>query len=140
MPCIWRSLQNSLLHSPCPPPHLTSLPLTLAGPEESPWEGGIFSLRITFTERYPDKPPKVRFLGEMYHPNVYADGNLCLDLLQDQWSPCHNICTLLTSIQSLLTDPNCTSPANPEAAQLYMKDRAAYNKKVRKIAQRSVEG
>lgn len=76
----------------------------------------------------------------MYHPNVYADGNLCLDLLQDQWSPCHNICTLLTSIQSLLTDPNCTSPANPEAAQLYMKDRAAYNKKVRKIAQRSVEG
>ena len=39
----------------------------------------------------------------MYHPNVYADGNLCLDLLQDQWSPCHTICTLLTSIQSLLT-------------------------------------
>ena len=76
----------------------------------------------------------------MYHPNVYADGNLCLDLLQDQWSPCHTICTLLTSIQSLLTDPNCTSPANPEAAQLYLKDRPAYNKRVRKIAQRSVEG
>ena len=76
----------------------------------------------------------------MYHPNVYADGNLCLDLLQDQWSPCHTICTLLTSIQSLLTDPNCTSPANPEAASLYTKDRPAYNKRVRKIAQRSVEG
>ena len=118
---------------------MLSLP-TLAGPEDTPWEGGIFSLRITFTERYPDKPPKVRFLGEMFHPNVYADGNLCLDLLQDQWSPCHNICTLLTSIQSLLTDPNCTSPANPEAAQLYTKDRPAFNKKVRKIAQRSVEG
>ena len=25
------------------------------------------------------------------------------DIIQDQWSPCHNICTILTSIQSLLT-------------------------------------
>lgn len=59
---------------------------------------------------------------------VYSDGTLCMDLLQDQWSPCHNICTLLTSIQSLLTDPNCASPANPEAAQQYLKDRPAYNR------------
>lgn len=59
---------------------------------------------------------------------VYTDGTLCMDLLQDSWSPCHNICTLLTSIQSLLTDPNCASPANPEAAQMYVKDRPAYNK------------
>jgi len=102
--------------------------------------GGVFSLRITFTDRYPEKPPKVRFTGEMYHPNVYTDGTLCMDLLQDQWSPCHNICTLLTSIQSLLTDPNCASPANPEAAQMYIKERTAYNKRVRKISQKSVEG
>jgi len=72
--------------------------------------------------------------------SVYSDGTLCLDLLQDTWSPCHNICTLLTSIQSLLTDPNCASPANPEAANAYLKDRPAYNKRVRKIAQKSVEG
>ena len=40
----------------------------------------------------------------------------------------HTVCTLLTSIQSLLTDPNCASPANPEAAGQYLKDRSAYNK------------
>jgi len=45
-------------------------------------------------------------------------GTLCLDIIQDHWSPCHNICSILTSIQSLLTDPNCASPANPEAAQV----------------------
>lgn len=50
------------------------------------------------------------------------------DTLQDKWSPCHNICTVLMSIQSMLTDPNCSSPANPEAAQLYTKDRTAYNR------------
>jgi ubiquitin-conjugating enzyme E2 A len=44
------------------------------------------------------------------------------------------------SILSMLTDPNCSSPANPEAAQLYMKDRTAYNRRVRRIAQQSIEG
>lgn len=52
----------------------------------------------------------------------------------------HNVSTLLTSIQSLLTDPNISSPANPEAAKMYKDDKPAYNKKVRRLAQRSVEG
>ena len=68
---------------------------------------------MTFGEQYPEKPPRVRFTSEVFHPNVYSDGTLCMDIIQDQWSPIHNVCTLLTSIQSLLTDPNPASPANP---------------------------
>eukprot|EP00877_Chromochloris_zofingiensis_P002185 jgi/Chrzof1/11968/Cz06g16130.t1 len=112
---------------------------TIFGPDDTPWEGGLFSLRITFTERYPDKPPRVRFTCPMFHPNVYDDGTVCLDIIQDQWSPCHNICTLLTSIRSLLNDPNTSSPANIDAANLYQKDRAAYNKRVRRLAQQTLE-
>ena len=77
---------------------------------------------MTFGEQYPEKPPRVRFTSEVFHPNVYSDGTLCMDIIQDQWSPIHNVCTLLTSIQSLLTDPNPASPANPEAAQLFQED------------------
>jgi len=113
---------------------------TVFGPDETPWEGGIFSLRIIFSDNYPEKPPRVRFTSEVYHPNVYSDGTLCMDIIQDQWSPCHNICTILTSIQSLLCDPNPASPANPEAAQQYQNDRQSYNKRVRRCSQRSVEG
>lgn len=51
----------------------------------------------------------------------------------------HNVNTVLLMIQSMLTDPNCSSPANPEAAQLYTKDLTAYNRRVRRIAQRSIE-
>jgi len=109
------------------------------GPEETPWEGGVFSIRITFSDRYPEKPPRVRFTSKVFHPNVYDDGTLCLDIIQDQWSPCHNICTLLTSIRSLLCDPNCSSPANVEAAQLYSKDRPAYNKRIRRLAQQTLD-
>lgn len=91
-------------------------------------QGGIYTLKLQFSERYPEKPPRVRFQCEMFHPNIYSDGNICLDIIQDKWSPCHNVCTILMSIQSLLTDPNCASPANPEAAQMYTKDKSAYNK------------
>lgn len=62
-----------------------------------------------------------------------------MDMIQDQWSPCHNICSILTSVQSLLTDPNPASPANPEAARLLTQSVAEYNRKVRRIAQKSVE-
>ena len=112
---------------------------TIFGPDETPWEGGVFSLRITFSENYPGKPPRVRFTSEVFHPNVYSDGTLCLDIIQDQWSPVHNICTILSSIQSLLGDPNPNSPANPEAAQLFSHDKAAYKKRVRRCAQKSIE-
>jgi len=105
-----------------------------------PLPGGVFSLRMTFGEQYPEKPPRVRFTSEVFHPNVYSDGTLCMDIIQDQWSPIHNVCTLLTSIQSLLTDPNPASPANPEAAQLYTEDVKQYNRRVRRLAQKTIEG
>lgn len=112
---------------------------SILGPQDTPWEGGIFQLRITFSENYPDKAPRVRFTSEMFHPNVYPDGTLCMDIIQDQWSPIHNICSILTSIQSLLTDPNCASPANVEAAHTYTNDRKLYNRKIRRMAQKTVE-
>lgn len=33
-------------------------------------QGGIFSLKLQFSERYPEKPPRVRFTCDMFHPNV----------------------------------------------------------------------
>ncbi|KAF2587800.1 hypothetical protein F2Q70_00040081 [Brassica cretica] len=55
----------------------------------------------------------------MFHPNIYADGSICLDILQNQWSPIYDVAAILTSIQSLLCDPNPNSPANSEAARMY---------------------
>ena len=61
--------------------------------------GGIYQLRITFPDQYPSKPPRVRFISEMFHPNIFGDGSLCLDILQDKWKPVYTVGSILTSIQ-----------------------------------------
>jgi len=107
------------------------------GPEETPFEGGTFRLTIEFTEEYPNKPPTVKFVSKMFHPNVYSDGSLCLDILQNRWSPTYDVSAILTSIQSLLDEPNPNSPANSLAAQLYLENRREYEKKVVAIVEQS---
>ena len=92
--------------------------------------GATLRLELSFTEEYPNKPPVVKFVTKLFHPNVYTNGAICLDILQNQWSPIYDVAAILTSIQSLLTDPNPNSPANVEAAKLYQENRREYEKKV----------
>lgn len=100
---------------------------------------GTFKLTLEFTEEYPNRPPTVKFVTKIFHPNVYADGAICLDILQNMWTPINDVGAVLISIQSLLNDPNTASPANAEAADLYANDRREYNRRVRKCVDDSVQ-
>ena len=102
------------------------------GPPETPYEEGKFQLSVRFLENYPMKPPSVQFLDIPFHPNVYRDGKICVDILQSEWSPAMNVEKVLVSIRSLLMDPNPKSPANREAANLFVSNYEEYCKKVRK--------
>lgn len=124
------------------------------GPQDTPFEDGTFKLSLEFTEEYPNKPPTVKFVSKMFHPNVYADGSICLDILQvkivlgplnefvhhfqNQWSPTYDVAAILTSIQSLLDEPNPNSPANSLAAQLYQENRREYEKRVQAIVEQVI--
>lgn len=97
---------------------------------------GMNNIIIT---QQPNKPPQVKFVSKMFHPNVYANGELCLDILQNRWSPTYDVAAILTSIQSLLHDPNPNSPANAEAANLYRENRKEYVRRVRETVETSWE-
>lgn len=71
----------------------------IIGPADTPFEDGTFRLVMHFEEAYPNKPPGVKFISQMFHPNVYGTGELCLDILQNRWSPTYDVAAILTSIQ-----------------------------------------
>ena len=101
---------------------------TIIGPTETPYEGGIFKLKILFPADYPFKPPKITFETRIYHPNINANGGICLDILKDQWSPALNITKVLLSICSLLDEPNPDDPLMPEIAQLFKSNKAEFTR------------
>ena len=101
---------------------------TILGPADSPYAGGVFHLQIQFPMDYPFKPPKVAFTTKVFHPNINAQGGICLDILKDQWSPALSIAKVLLSICSLLTDANPRDPLVPEIARLYESNREEFNR------------
>ena len=104
---------------------------TIIGPIGSPYEGGIFTLLIEFPVDYPFKPPKVSFKTRIYHCNINTAGNICLDILKDQWSPALTISKVLLSICSLMDDPNPNDPLMIDIADLYINNKDMFIEKAK---------
>ena len=103
----------------------------LRGPAETPYENGVFFLRIHIPQAYPGSPPIVKFLTKVHHPNIDMEGRVCVNILDTAWSPILGIDGLLTSVLSLLSDPNIEEPLLPEIAVQYSQDRQKYEETVR---------
>jgi ubiquitin-conjugating enzyme E2 D/E len=96
------------------------------GAEDSPYAGGRFHLTIDFPSDYPFKPPEIRFTTPVFHPNISAKGEICLDILHSQWSPALATRSLLISLCSLLTDPNPEHGLNKDALKLFRTNQGKY--------------
>lgn len=110
-----------------PVPGITAVPhsdnlryfdVTLDGPIDTPYEGGVFKLELFLPQDYPMEAPRLRFLTRIYHPNIDRLGRICLDILKERWSPAQQIRTTLLSVQALLSAPNPDDPlANDVASE-----------------------
>ena len=123
------------------------------GPEDTIYEGGFFKAILTFPEDFPQNPPEMRFITEMFHPNIYKDGKVCISILhspgvdvinthekaEERWRPSLGVEQILISVISMLNDPNCDSPANVDAAVMFRNNRKEYEKKVRQLALKSTD-
>ena len=97
----------------------------IAGPSETPYEGGIFDCELFLPTEYPMVPPKVLFRTKIYHPNIDKLGRICLDILKNKWSPALQIRSVLLSIQALMSLPNLDDPLDQEIADFWKQDQEA---------------
>ena len=127
--------------------------VTIIGQEGTMYAGGFFPTELTFTEDFPNKPPKMKFLCPMWHPNIGKDGTVCISILHDpevdplnpqeslseRWLPVHTVESIVISVISMLEDPNPESPLNVDANKEFLRDKVAYKKNVRRCVNRSIE-
>ncbi|XP_052860702.1 ubiquitin-conjugating enzyme E2-22 kDa [Anopheles bellator] len=100
--------------------NFTELRGEIAGPPDTPYEGGKFVLEIKVPETYPFNPPKVKFLTKIWHPNISSvTGAICLDILKDNWAAAMTLRTVLLSLQALLAAAEPDDPQDAVVATQY---------------------
>ena len=103
--------------------------ISLAGPVDTPYSGGMFFLTSDFSEDYPEKKPEVRFINKIYHLNVSpTNGHICISTL-NEWKPKTPMVDVISAIFALFYDQNPKSPYSGEMAREYEHDRNSFNKK-----------
>lgn len=107
------------------------LKFIMDGPEDTLWEGKSYKGYFSFPRDFPMAPPKVTFKDSMYHPNIYANGDVCISILHaghdstnyesdaDRWSPIHTPSSIMASIMLIFHHPNLESPANIDASIMF---------------------
>ncbi|KAK9804010.1 hypothetical protein WJX73_000540 [Symbiochloris irregularis] len=101
------------------------------GPVSTPFEGGLFRMKMTFGPDYPRAPPKGTFVTKIFHPNVSKAGEICVNVLKRDWSPDLGLRHILVVIRCLLIEPFPESALNEEAGKLLLEDYSEYDKHAR---------
>lgn len=106
---------------------LTHLTGFFNGPPGTPYEHGVFKVDINIPNEYPFKPPVMKFVTKIYHPNISSvTGAICLDILKDAWTPILTLKSSLISLQSLLQSPEPNDPQDAEVAKHYITNKPGF--------------
>lgn len=123
----------------------------ISGPVDTIFGGGLFPAKLVFPTDYPLNPPKMSFLCEMFHPNIFPDGRVCISILHspgddplgyesssERWSPVQSVEKILLSVVSMLAEPNDESPANVDASKMWRENREEFNRIAQRIVRKTL--
>lgn len=130
---LWRQQQELLKKSPdCVKPIINSedpldIQADIEGPKGTPYEGGIFRVKLFIPGSFPQTAPKGFFLTKIYHPNVSEKGEICVNTLKRDWNPRQwSLYNLFEVIKCLLIVPFPESSLNEEAGKIFMENYEEY--------------
>ncbi|XP_062437443.1 ubiquitin-conjugating enzyme E2 U [Rhea pennata] len=111
------------------------------GLKDSLWEGAVLQLSLTYSEKYNDVPPTVKFNTIPFHPNVdQYSGRPCIDFLDnpEQWKETLTISNILLAIQVMLSNPVTENAVNMEAAEMLKNNMPLYRQMVMQCVRNSL--
>jgi len=68
-------------------------------PDEGMYKGGRFNFSFAINQNFPHDPPKVKCKEKIYHPNIDLEGNVCLNILREDWKPVLNLNAVIVGLQ-----------------------------------------
>jgi len=101
-------------------------------PDEGFYRNGQFIFSFKIGAGYPHEPPKVKCETKVYHPNIDLEGNVCLNILREDWKPVLTINSIVYGLQYLFLEPNPEDPLNKEAALELQSNRRLFESNVGK--------
>merc|ERR1711907_225196 len=111
--------------------NITDIQAQMSGPESTPYEGGMFTIKLVLGADFPQAAPRGYLLTKIFHPNIAPNGDICVNTLKRDWKPDTTLKKILMVIRCLLIEPGPDSALNEEAAVLMQEDFEAYSKRAR---------
>jgi ubiquitin-conjugating enzyme E2 S len=114
---------------------VTDITAEITGPEQTPFEGGVFKVKLMLPGDYPHAPPKGFFLTRIFHPNISKTGEICVNTLKRDWKKDLGLGHVLQVVRCLLINPFPESALNEEAGKLFMEEYDEYHKKAKMLCE-----
>ncbi|XP_073834193.1 ubiquitin-conjugating enzyme E2 S [Musca autumnalis] len=114
---------------------VTDIQALIEGPAGTPYAGGLFRVKLTLGKDFPQAPPKAFFITKIFHPNVSANGEICVNTLKKDWKPDLGIKHILLTIKCLLIVPNPESALNEEAGKLLLERYDDYSQRAKMMTE-----